>query len=209
MWPCENCWTGQRVPSRDADLYAALAQALAGLGVRWYLFGAQAAILHGAVRFTEDVDVTVELAGTTPRMLVRALAAAGFTPRFADDAFVEQTRVIPFIHDATATPLDMVLAGPGLEERFFEGLVEMTIDGVAVPVACASDLVVMKILAGRPKDLDDVVAVVAAQAESFDEARAREFLGLLEQALDQRDLLPLLEEALERARRLRGRARGD
>ena len=48
-------------PQPVADLLADLARGLAALGVRWFLFGAQAAILHGSARLSADVDVTVEL----------------------------------------------------------------------------------------------------------------------------------------------------
>jgi len=77
------------------------------------------------------------------------------------------------------------------------------IEGVPVPIACAEDLVVMKLLAGRPKDLEDVVAILAAQAEGIDLASLRELLGELELALDQSDLIPALDDALERAMRHR------
>ena len=51
-----------------ADLLADLSHALEGLGVRWYLFGAQAAIVHGAARLTADVDVTVQRTQPTPTL---------------------------------------------------------------------------------------------------------------------------------------------
>lgn len=41
-----------------ADLLAALASAFDTLGMSWYLFGAQAAIVYGVARLTADVDVT-------------------------------------------------------------------------------------------------------------------------------------------------------
>jgi hypothetical protein len=44
-----------------AELLRELAAIFGGAGVRWYLFGAQAAILHGAARLSADVDVTVDL----------------------------------------------------------------------------------------------------------------------------------------------------
>ena len=43
-----------------AELLGALGAVLDRLGVGWYLFGAQAALLYGAARLTADVDVTVE-----------------------------------------------------------------------------------------------------------------------------------------------------
>jgi hypothetical protein len=59
----------------------------------------------------------------------------------------------------------------------------------------------MKVLAGRAKDLEDIVAILAAQGSAFDRNRAVELLTLLEQALDQRDLLPMFERMLERVTR--------
>jgi hypothetical protein len=185
--------------SADAEVYAALDRALRSLRARWYVFGAQAAILHGAARFTEDIDVTVELGDRPHSVLVAALTQHGFSTRTEDESFIEQTRVLPLVHQATNTPVDVVLAGPGIEEMFFEGAIELDIGGLLVPVACAEDMVVMKILSGRAKDLEDVAAMLAARHASFDEQRVRELLGMLEQALDQSDLLPLFERCWGRA----------
>lgn len=185
--------------SPDAEIYAALARCFAALGLRWYVFGAQAAIIHGAVRFTEDIDITVDPGEHPTEQLVSALRSNGFTPRIEDDAFVAQTRVLPVIHDGTGVPLDIVLAGPGIEELFFEGARSVSIGGTEVPVASAEDLVAMKILAGRAKDLDDCVAIMTARAERFDLGRTRRLLELLEEALDQSDLLPTFEQCRQRA----------
>ena len=54
-------------PQPVADLLADLARGLRALGVRWFLFGAQAAILHGAARLSADVDVTVDLGTRSSR----------------------------------------------------------------------------------------------------------------------------------------------
>ena len=186
--------------SDDAEVFRALGRAFGELGVRWYLFGAQAAILHGAVRFTEDVDVTVDLEAMPTRTLVDALERQEFSPRITDDDFIERTRVVPLVHRPTKIPVDVVLAGPGIEELFFDGAVSKDVDGVAVPVARAEDLVVMKVLAGRPKDTEDVAAILAAQGDGFDRNRTVELLTLLEEALDQRDLLPAFENAWKRSR---------
>jgi hypothetical protein len=191
------------VPSSPlADLLADLHRALAALGVRWYLFGAQAAILHGVARLTADVDVTVDAGPHANVVLVAQLVSQGFELRVPDAAgFVEQTRVLPLVHSETRIPVDVVLAGPGLEDLFFSRAEEHSIAGVRVPVAAAEDIVTMKILAGRPKDLEDVAAI--ARARSLDAARVRSTLCLLEQALDRRDLVPEFERLLRHAGRLR------
>lgn len=186
--------------SRFAELLAALAPVLQQLGVGWYLFGAQAAILYGAERLTADVDVTVQLEGRSTKELIHALTGAGFRMRVEGDDFVERTRVIPVVHTPTGIALDLVLAGPGIEELFLQRAELRDYRGVQVPVACAEDIIVMKILAGRPKDFEDVVAVLRARAGDLNIDLVRSTLSLLEQALDQSDLMPEFERALGRAR---------
>jgi hypothetical protein len=188
------------MPSPIAELLGALARVCQRLALRWYLFGAQAAIVHGAARLTGDVDATVVLGELTPAALIAALETEGFRVRVPDvDAFVNRTRVLPLEHRGAAMPLDLVLAGPGLEELFLERAQEHTIEGIAIPVACAEDIVAMKILAGRPKDIDDAVAILAAHQGTLRIGLIRNTLQLLEQALGQSDLLPSFEQARVRA----------
>jgi hypothetical protein len=185
-----------------AELLAELQRLFARLGVRWFLFGAQAAILHGVARLSADVDVTVDLADRCARELVEAFSEAGLGLRVADvDDFVNQTRVLPFVHRASRIPVDVVLAGPGLEEQFFAGAEQREIAGVAIPVAGAADLIAMKVLAGRPRDLADVEGIVRAQGRQLDVGRARSTLLALERALDRRDLVSELDRILHAAAR--------
>jgi hypothetical protein len=189
-------------PQPVADLLADLHRALSALGLRWFLFGAQAAILHGVARLSADVDVTVELGDRSATDLVTALTAAGFEPRVPDPAgFAETTRVLPFVHGHSRMPLDVVLAGPGLEDQFFAGAQERLIGSVRVPVVCAEDLLTMKVLAGRPRDLDDVAGIARVHGNALDLERVRRTLRLLEQALDRRDLVSELERIVDAARR--------
>jgi hypothetical protein len=184
-----------------ARLLADLGRALRVLGVPWYLFGARAAILHGVARLTADVDVTVRLPPEiSSESLVAGLERHGFVLRVTDPGFVRRTRVMPFVHAETALPLDVVIAGPGLEDQFLARAVFTDIEGAEIPVGTAEDIVIMKVLAGRPKDIDDVVAILAAQGERFDADYAKALLLTLEEALGQSDLLPAFEHAQRKSR---------
>ena len=185
-----------------ADLLADLGAAMAAVEVEWFLFGAQAAIVYGVARLTADVDVTARVPPRLPNLaVVEAMGHRGFRARFDDLSLVEQHRVLPFVHDATGLPVDVVLAGPGLEDEFFARAVLHDIDGVRVRVADVSDLVVMKVLADRPKDIEDVVTLLRVQKARLDLARVRHALQMLESALGQSDLLPAFDRALARAGR--------
>ena len=179
-----------------ADVLADLRRALDGAGLRWFLFGAQAAILHGVARLSADVDITVELGARPTHDLVEALTRGGFELLVPDEGFVEATRVMPFAHRASRMPVDVVLAGPGLEEQFLARAEIRKIGGVAIPVVSVEDLITMKILAGRPRDLEDVAGVARAHRQDLDLRQIRATLRLLEGALDRADLVTELDRIL-------------
>ena len=184
-----------------AELLADVGRAFDAMGVDWYLFGAQAAIVYGVARLTADVDVTARPPdNSNATALLTVLERHGFERRFGDANFVAQTRVLPVAHVASGLPVDIVLAGPGLEEEFLSRAVVHDIDGVRVPVLEVSDLIVLKILAGRPKDLEDAVTLLQVQAGSIDENRVEAVLRMLEGALGQSDLLTTFNRCRQEAR---------
>ena len=178
-------------------MVAALDASCKATGVRWYLFGAQAALLYGSARLTADVDATVLLGDVSSEALLVALQAGGFQLRTDDAKFVATTRVIPVVHTATGLPADVVLGGPGLEELFLSRACERDVGGARVPVVAPEDLIVMKILAGREKDRQDVVAILRAGRGNLDLGAIRSTIEMLEAALAQSDLMPLFNK-LER-----------
>lgn len=188
-------------PAGPADLLADLAVALDAVDARWFVFGAQAALVWGRPRLTTDVDVTVKCTVST-RELVRALEARGFALRLdGTDAFIEATRVVPLEHQASGLGVDVVLAGPGLEDLFLERAVPIDVAGTVVPFISPEDLIVTKLLAGREKDIDDVRGVLSERGSELDLGRIRTTVALLEDALGQSDLMPVFDRELERWRR--------
>jgi hypothetical protein len=182
------------VPVQPAalELLTALRPVLARRG-RWYVFGAQAVTSYGVPRLSADVDVTLALVPDAPEHFARDMHAAGFTLRVDDPEFVRRTRVMPFIHVSTGMPLDVVLAGSGLEDEFLDRAVVTDVGGTLVPLIELGDLIVAKVLAGRPKDLDDVSALWRLHGQNLDANRIRQTLRLLEEALAQNDLVPSFE----------------
>ncbi|MCC6806654.1 MAG: nucleotidyltransferase [Deltaproteobacteria bacterium] len=182
------------------ELLKGAAKALSELGVGWYVFGAQAAIVYGVPRMTGDVDITVALASTPVSALVATMQRHGFSLRVANvDDFVRRTRVLPFVHTATTLPLDAVLAGPGPEEQFLARARSISLGGVAVPMISPEDLIVTKVLAARPKDIEDVRGVLAVQVR-LDVLYISRTLAMLEEALGQSDLTPLFDDLVRVAK---------
>ena len=81
------------------------------------------------------------------------------------------------------------------------------VGGIEVPVLSPEDLLVAKILASRPKDLEDAAGVLRSRRGSLDLSAVRSLLCQLEEALGQSDLLPALERLIAEGVRSHG-ARG-
>lgn len=181
------------------ELLAALAPVLERWG-RWYLFGAQAVTVHGLPRLSADVDVTLALTPDAPERFAADMQAAGFALAVDDADFVRRTRVMPFVHLATGMPLDVVLAGSGLEDEFLNRAVPTDIGGTRVPLIEIGDLIIAKVLAGRPKDLEDARGLWRIHGRTLDVDRIRSTLRLLDEALGQSDLVPLFDDIVRSER---------
>ena len=155
-------------------------------------------LVWGRPRLTTDVDVTVRCSVPTDH-LVRTLVARGFTVRIdATEVFIRTTRVVPLEHPASGLALDLVLAGPGLEDLFLERAVPIDVAGTVVPFISPEDLIVTKLLAGREKDIEDVRGVLSERGAALNINQIRTTVALLEDALGQSDLMPVLDAELGR-----------
>jgi hypothetical protein len=174
-------------------LLSSIDSAVGKSGGRWFLFGAQAVNVWGVPRLTNDVDITVGTPGGTDE-LVAEFRSHGFRPRFDfDPEFTRRTRVIPMVHEETEIPIDIVLAGPGLEDEFFERARMMRIERVDIPVISPEDLMISKVVAGRGKDLEDIRGILTVRGDAVDLDRVRGTLAMLEEALGQSDLVASFE----------------
>jgi hypothetical protein len=181
------------LPGNVTELLTALSAVMSAANVRWYLFGAQAVLIWGRPRLSADVDVTAFIPPAQTDSFLEAMTRAGFLLREVDATFVAETRVMPFIHSPSGLPLDLVLAGPGLEEDFAARAAVIDLEGSPVPLISPEDLIVAKVLAGRPKDIGDIRGILENRAATLDVQRIRSLLHLIEQALDRSDLAAVFE----------------
>jgi len=189
-------------PPGLTEVLSALATVMPEWTDRWYLFGAQAVHVWGMPRLTADVDVTVRLRAEDPSGFIAAMQEAGFDVRLENVAeFVRRTRVVPFVHRGSQIPVDVVLAGPGLEEEFLERASPVDLGGVTLPVISPEDLLITKVLAGRPKDLEDIRVILRERLPELDLSRVRRILGLLDRALSRSDLERCFEREVQDASR--------
>lgn len=145
--------------------------------------------IYGVPRVTDDIDITIDLGEKGLRGLLAPLHRAGFVPRISDPSFATETRIYPITHRATGWDIDLVLAGPGLEQRFLDEVRIVVAGGHRVPVIAPEHLVSLKVLASRPKDLEDIRGML--RIAELDHADVERTLAELEAMLDQSDLRPV------------------
>lgn len=137
------------------DSYVAFRDRLEGLGLEPVLIGALAAQRYRlAPRFTTDVDFLVRRMGG----LVEALRADGYE--------------VSVMAEPDGEPYVAFIRGPGVkvdvlvaETEYQEVALDRAVDGVLT----VEDVIVHKLLAGRPRDRDDISSILAT-GRPIDEA---------------------------------------
>lgn len=185
-----------------AEQLRAIARALKPLKIRWYVFGAQAVIAAGAIRQTADIDITTE--DFPAARLQAALARAGYVlradiPGIAE--LIEHHRILPLQHRKTGFQLDVVRGGPGPEAQMLERVIRRRVGRMLIPFVETNDLLVLKILAGREKDLEDVRMLLRSKSPEIDAEVVKERLGELGRLLDDSTLVELFEQQVRASER--------
>jgi hypothetical protein len=149
------------------NVFGALQQA----GVRFIVVGGVAAIAHGVVRYTNDLDLVLAFDEKNLLDGVSALMARGFKAKIpvsaADFAKAENRRrwaeekgMLVFqlaLFEADDLPVDIFIAPPfDFEEEYLRAVRYELAPDLFVPVVAVAKLIEMKRAAGRPRDLDDI-----------------------------------------------------
>lgn len=98
-------------------------------------------------------------------------------------------------HTRTGIGVDLSAGALPFEEELVARASSYTVRGIEIPTASPEDLVVMKILASRPRDIADIEGLLVAHP-SLDVARVRKHVRLFSAALETPELNKKLEELL-------------
>ncbi|MGO9177195.1 MAG: hypothetical protein ACLQED_13825 [Desulfobaccales bacterium] len=169
--------------------------------VQGVVIGGVAASLWGRPRLTRGVDVLVLLEEGRWGEFLAAGAGHGFLPRRADAlAFARETRVLLVRHGESGIDLDLVFGSLPFEKESAIRAKWVDLGGVAIPLSSPEDLIIMKAVAHRPRDLEDIAAILAAQP-GLNVRRVRRWLREFSGALEMPEILNDLEALLSQRRK--------
>lgn len=148
------------------------------------LIGGLAVSLRGQPRATIDVDMVIAVDVERALELIAVLEGSTFRPLFADvDDVVARSFILPLRHRSTDVKVDLSIGLSGFERSAVERAEWHDLAGTSIPVATAEDLIIMKALAGRPRDDQDLRGLVIAQGEHLDWAYCERVAAELGEAL--------------------------
>lgn len=142
-------------------LLARLARALDGAGISYMIIGGQAVLLHGEPRLTRDIDLTLGCDASELNRLLAIAATAELQPAITHvEEFVRKTNVLPLTDRSTEIRVDMIFSFTLYEAEAIRRSIAIPLGGTNVRFATAEDLIIHKLVAGRPRDLEDVRGVL-------------------------------------------------
>lgn len=178
----------------------ALAGALHETGAPWMVIGGVAVIARGVRRMTTDLDVVVRGDAISLQTLMAQLAVSRIVARIDDaEAFARTNLVLLLRHRPSGVDLDVSLGWTEFEREAIEASSAAAFGTVRAPMAQPQDLVVFKIVAARPKDVEDATSLLVMH-RGIDIIKVRKRVAELAALADDPSLVAALEAIVERAR---------
>ncbi len=159
--------------------------------------GIGVSLLAGA-RATKDIDALLWLDTDAVESFLASGAAYGFVPRISDAAdFARSRRVLLLQHQPTGVPVDLSCGAIPFEDEMIARARTLDIGLLKLKVATPEDLIIMKAVASRPKDIADIEAILNIE-QNLDLERIRFWVGQFADVLEMPELVEGLEKILRR-----------
>jgi hypothetical protein len=193
---CGEPSVAERIPS---SLQAALTDLVSWLdeaNVPSIIIGGVAASVLGQPRLTQDVDALAILPEADWTNVAAAAVRHGIAPRIENALeFARRSRVLLMRHVTSGIDIDLTFGGLSFEEMAVRNGETHEIGGLRIRLPRVEDLLIMKAVARRPKDLQDIEALLSTHPDA-DIAFVRRWVAEFAAALNMPDMLDELERML-------------
>jgi len=156
------------------DVLAPIDELMRRHGIRYAVIGGYAVAAWGEVRATRDIDLLCGAGDLSA--LTSALREAGteFEHRVGDidDPISDVIRIRTGTRSAPYE-LDFLAGIRGSPPGLLERAREVILDDLAIPVASPEDMILLKLLGGSARDLDDARGIIRHQSGSLELALIR------------------------------------
>jgi predicted nucleotidyltransferase len=176
----------------------AIQRLLAKFDNRGVIIGGIAVGFLGKPRLTEDVDAMFLLSTQDIPMFLEAAKNENIHPRIQKaEEFARKNRVLLLQHIPTETNIDISLGFLPFEEEMVERGIIQSMGALSIRLPAPEDLIIMKAIAHRPKDLEDIRTIVNKNPKldiSRIEQWVKQFAEVLEMPLLWGDIAEMFKE---------------
>ncbi len=178
-----------RVPATLLGALAGLMEWLDAANIPSMVVGGVAASALGRPRLTQDVDALAILPEGEWANALSTAASHGILPRIEHPLdFARRSRVLLLRHAESGIDIDVIFGGLSFEQAAIDNSKVHDIGGLRVRLPRIEDLLVMKAVARRPKDLQDIEGLLAAHPEA-DVTAVRRWVSEFATAMSMSDML--------------------
>ena len=172
-----------------AELLSRIATALSRHNLPYMVIGGQAVLLYGEPRLTKDIDITLGVNIDQLDALLEIVREASLRPLPNDiPSFVKKTNVLPALDENSGIRIDFIFSFTPYERQAIAQAREVSLSGQQIRFAALEDLVIHKIFAGRPRDLEDV-RILVLKNPAVDRAYVEKWLKQFDIALPKKRFL--------------------
>jgi len=162
----------------------------------YMIIGGQAVLIYGEPRITRDIDITLGVNIDQLKKLLVAVKDLALKPIPQDvDSFVTQTMVLPTLDESTGIRVDFIFSCTPYENQAIKRSRKILLRNREVNFASPEDVIIHKIFAGRPRDLEDVRSVVLKN-QDIDIRYIRSWLKKFESSSDKKNLMNTFNKLL-------------
>ncbi len=178
-------------------ILSGIAESLKKHNLPYMIIGGQAVLLYGEPRLTRDIDITLGASIDRIESLLSVVQDLSLKPLPEDiEAFVRQTLVLPTLDETTGIRVDFIFSFTPYEKEAIKRAKKVVILDQEVNFASPEDLIIHKIFAGRPRDIEDVRTIIIKNPE-IDIRYIREWLKEFDESSDKKKFLKTFEAVVK------------
>lgn len=172
-----------------SELLERLARGLESRRIPYMVIGGQAVLIYGEPRLTRDIGITLGVGADGLARVEELAASIGLTilPESHAD-FVRDRMVLPCADAESGFRIDFIFSFTPFEHQAIDRALLVRVGNTNVRFASPEDLIIHKMVAGRPRDEEDVRGILL-KTRAIDLAYLENWLGEFDKALDR----PVLE----------------
>ena len=182
------------------ELLARIAAGLSSRNLPYMIIGGQAVLLYGEPRLTKDIDITLGINIDRLDDLLSIVNGLSLAPLPEDvPLFVQKTMVLPVLERSTGIRVDFIFSFTPYETQAIGRARKVILCGQEVCFTSPEDLILHKIFAGRPRDLEDV-RILILKIPGIDLPYIRCWLKDFDAAVSGKGFLETFEKILKSTR---------